>query len=113
MEVPYRFDMPFTGTIIDEDGRRSLRKQYIHTACYGVKPAEYDYFEDYLQEKGDLRKMALGDKTVSCISEKDAYKEIKGMIEHNIHYFLEQPFREEDLVHKYTMGLHGERITHC
>ena len=112
-DVPYRFDLPFRGTIIDETGQRFERVQTIHTACGGVKPAEYYYFEDYLEEKGFLKKKLLGDKYVSCITEKDAHREISHMLDKNIHYFLEVPFQEKDLTHQYTMGLQGGRITHC
>lgn len=113
LEVPYRFDLEFQGKIIDENREQIQRVQTIHTACYGVRPAEYYYFEDYLENNGALKKAVLGDRTVSCIFERDAYREIKRMIEKDINYFLERPFTEKDLVHKYTMGLNGERITHC
>lgn len=113
LEVPYRFDMPFTGNIIDESGCQTEVTQYMHTACFGVRPAEYYYFEDYLETEGFLKKQRLGDKTAACIAEKDAYREIKKMIEKDINYFLEVPFQESDLVHKYTKGLNGERVTHC
>lgn len=113
LDVPYRFDMPFTGKVIDEFGNICEKTQYMHTACYGVKPAEHYYFEDYLEKKGFLKKCKLGDKTVSCISEEDAYREITLKIQEDINYFLEVPFKKEDLVHKYTKGINGERVTHC
>lgn len=113
LDVPYRFDMPFSGNVIDESGDKTEITQYMHTACYGVKPADYYYFEDYLEEKGFFFREKLGDKTVACISEKDAYREIVQMLEKDINYFLEVPFHEGDLIHRYTHGIHGERITHC
>lgn len=113
LDIPYRFDMPFTGKVIDELGSEMQVTQYMHTACYGVKPAEFYYFEDYLEESGFLKKQRLGDKSVACISEKDAYREIVHMIQNNINYFLEVPFKKDDLVHKYTKGINGERVTHC
>lgn len=112
-EVPYRFDLAFEGSIVDERGECIPKTQSIHTACGGVQVAEYYYFEDYLEEKGLLRKEKLGDKFVSCISEHDAYREISNKLDQDIHYFLEVPFEEEDLTKIYTMGLHGEKITHC
>lgn len=111
--VPYRFDMKFKGTIIDENGKIKERIQYIHTACFGVKTSDYYYFEDELQEQRLLKKELLGDKFVSCISEKDAYNQIADKIERNIFYFLDQPFTESDLAHKYTYGGNGKRVTHC
>lgn len=113
MDVPYRFDMPFSGFIIDESENRYESCQYMHTACYGVKPANYYYFEDYLEEKGLLKKRTLGNKSVACLSEKEAYSEIEKMLRRDINYFLEVPFQKEDLLHKYTKGLNGERVTHC
>lgn len=112
-EVPYRFDLAFEGTIVDERGEHIPKTQSIHTACGGVRVAEYYYFEDYLEEKGLLRKKKLGDKFVSCISERDAYREISNKLDQDIHYFLEVPFEKKDLTKTYTMGLHGEKITHC
>lgn len=111
--VEYRFDLPFSGTVIDGQGQEHFVTQYIHTACYGVKAGDYYYFEDELEERGLLKKRHFGNGTISCISEKDAYSAIENKLSENIFYFLEQPYTKEDLIHKYTMGQNGERITHC
>ena len=113
LDVPYRFDLPFDGEMIDYDGKHINKTQYIHTACYGVKPKDFYHFEDYLYDIGKMKKERLGDKYVECITEEDAYEEIVKMINKDINYFLEQPFTEADLEHKYTKGLDGEKITHC
>lgn len=113
LDVPYRFDYPFEGEIIDYDGNRYTCKQYIHTACYGVKPRDFYHFEDYLEDIGMMKKARLGNKFVECISEKDAYTQMVEMIHKDINYFLEKPFTKDDLLKKYTKGLNGERITHC
>ncbi|MDO5154433.1 MAG: AAC(3) family N-acetyltransferase [Eubacteriales bacterium] len=113
LDVPYRFDLDFEGNIIDESEKKSRRKQTIHTGCYGVKIGECHYFEDYLYDNGYLKRARLGDGSVACISERNAFDQIRYRLENDINYFLEQPFSEKDLVHKYTMGLDGSRITHC
>lgn len=113
LDVPYRFDMPFRGRIINENGVESERTQYIHTACGGVRPAEFYYFEDELQERGLLKKTRIADSQISCIDESVAYNEIKSRIEENINYFLERPFTQADLTHEYTKNTEGGRITHC
>lgn len=113
LDVPYRFDLPFEGEIIDYDDKVMRCTQTIHTACFGVKPKNFYHFEDYLEEQGKMRKRRLGNKYVECVSEGDAYHEIIEMIERDINYFLEQPFTDKDLQHKYTKGLDGKRITHC
>lgn len=114
LDVPYRFDMPFSGKIIDECGNVCERTQFIHTQCAGVQlPERYGYFEDDLFEKGLLKKCRFGDKYISCISEKDAYREITQRIRNNESYFLSKPYKQEDLIHKYTYDWNKSRITHC
>lgn len=114
LDVPYRFDMPFEGKIIDENGNVSQKTQYIHTQCAGVQlPERYDYFEKDLLTKGKLQQCQYGDKFISCISEKDAYEEIVRNIEKNKFYYLAKPYRDEDLIHQYTYDWTKSRITHC
>ena len=114
MEVPYRFDMSFSGNIIFPDNSIEKRIQTIHTQCAGAKlPDKYDYFEQYMEEKGYLRKQRIADKYVACLSEKDAYREIKKVIEKNVNYFLTTPFDKNSLRNIYTFRSQNGRITHC
>lgn len=113
MRVPYRFDMHFNGTIIDAEGNEYEEEYILYAGCAGVKPACSYYFEDYLIESGLLRKTRIGNKPITCISKEDAYREIRNKLENDIHYFLEQPFTAEDLVHEYIKGKNGERIVSC
>ena len=114
LDVPYRYDQEFSGTVIDYDGNSTEKTQYIHTHCYGVKiPENYDYFEDELIQKGKVKKIRLGNSFVSCLSEKDAYEQITDKISKDPFYFVEGKYTEADLIHKYGFGENGERITHC
>lgn len=114
MEVPYRFDMPFTGNVIYPDGRTVRREQIIHTQCRGAKlPAKYLHFEAEMEQRGLLRKKRIGDRYVACLSEKDAYREIRDHIAGNINYYLEEPFVPSELKHEYTYSTENGRITHC
>lgn len=114
LNVPYRYDQPFEGTIIDYDGHRFEKRQYIHTHCYGVKiPPNYDYFEEELIAKGLVRKSRLGNSYVSCLCEKDAFNEIGSRIKNDPYYFVQGMYKDEDLVHQYGFGQNGERVTHC
>ena len=114
LDVPYRFDMPFEGEIILPDRSTVQRKQFIHTQCGGVRlPPKYTYFEAEMEERGFLKKKRLADKYIACLSEPDAYREIKGHIEDNIYYFLEVPYEKSQLTHCYTYSTDKGRITHC
>jgi aminoglycoside 3-N-acetyltransferase len=113
LKVPYRFHMAFTGDIIDTSGHMYKDTYKIYTNCAGVKPACFYYFENYLLEQGFLKKVKLGEKPVTCISEKDAYSETIKKLNENINYFLEKPFSINDLVCEYTKGKNGERVISC
>lgn len=114
MNVPYRFDMSFEGDVIYPDGTSKHRRQVLNTQCYGVKlPSKYDYFEKEMEDKGYLKKKGIADKYIACLSEKDAYREIKTRIEKDINYYVEYPFNESELIHRYTYSIDNGRITHC
>ncbi len=114
LDVPYRYDQKFTGTVIDYEGNSEERTQYIHTHCYGVKiPENYDFFEEELIRMGKVKKQKLGNSYVSCLSEKDAYEQISSRIMQDPYYFVDGEYTESDLIHKYGFGKNGERVTHC
>ena len=110
-DVPYQFDMPFTGVVIDADGNSSERTQFIRTKCAGVTLRGDERFEDYLTERGDLRKVRLGNSFVSAISKDDAFREIDGAISRDVYYFLKEP--PTKMERKYTYDPSERRITHC
>ena len=110
-DVPYRFNMPFTGTITDYDGNSNEVMQYIHTVCAGVSLRNDERFENYLTDYGFLKKVRLGNSFVSAISEKDAYREINDALSRDLFYFLNEP--PQNMEHRYTYDAKVKRITHC
>ena len=66
-----------------------------------------------MEDKGYLKKKGIADKYIACLSEKDAYREIKTRIEKDINYYVEYPFNESELIHRYTYSIDNGRITHC
>lgn len=113
LDVPYRFDQEFHGTIIDWDGKAYEDTHYIHTACGGVVPSAFPHFKELLVQKGMMQSVRMGDSEAVCIKERDVYSETVRQIRGNIHYFLKKPFVDEDLTKVYQYGRHGERVTHC
>lgn len=114
LDVPYRYDQGFSGNIIDYNGVKHDSFQMIHTHCYGVKiPERYDYFEEELYNRGIVKRTIVGNRTISCIDKDDAYAEIANKIKTDPFYFVEGKYTEKDLVHKYSFGKNGERVTHC
>lgn len=90
VRTPYRYDRPFTGTIID--GTREYQDTYNLFVRYkGVVPESTTKFEDYITNAGLMKKVPCGDNFVSSIAEPVAYDAIAGKIAENPEYFLAAP----------------------
>lgn len=114
LNVPYRFNMVFNGNIIDYDGNTYNTDWIINTQCGGVKLYKRnDHYKQYLIENSKLKYNVLGEKEISCISQKDARETIIENIKKNKYYFLERPYTEKDLTHEYVMWQEGKAVTHC
>lgn len=113
INVPYRFDMTFQGKITDWNGKTYENTHSIHTACGGVKPANFPYFQDWLITKGVMKQKKIGNTNITCVAEEDVYCESVKKLRENIYYFLQQPFTNADLTYEYQYGKNGERVTHC
>lgn len=112
LNVPYRFDMSFTGTITDYDGKSFQHTQAIHTQCGGVTLKNFGPLKQKLAEEGVLKLARLGDRELACISEEDIFQSISEAIRSDPFSFVE-PYTQDDLTHIYTFGRNGERVTHC
>lgn len=90
LRVPYRYDRPFTGTIID--GAREYQDTYnLYVRYNGVQPESSTKFEDFLVREGLMKKVACGDNFISSIPEPVAYDAIAGKIREDAGYFLAAP----------------------
>lgn len=114
LEVPYRFDMPFEGKIIDNDGKETKEKWCISTQCGGVKLKEkFDNLKEYMINKGRLHVLPFGDAELSCISQQDGYISVSEVLSKDINFLLEKPFVQSDLTYVYVMAKNGKKVTHC
>lgn len=112
LDVPYRFDMSFTGTITDYDGKSFQHSQVIHTQCGGVTLKNFAPLKQKLAEEGVLKLVRLGDSELACIAEEDVFQSVSEAIRNDPFSFVE-PYTQDDLTHIYTFGRNGERVTHC
>lgn len=112
MDVPYRFDMSFKGTITDHDGNSFEHTHSIHTQCGGVVLRGTRELKRDLIEKGLLKTAPLGDGELACISEEDVFCEVTKRIRADPYSFV-MPYTDADLTKEYTFGRDGKRITHC
>lgn len=104
--VPYRYDRPFTGTIVD--GGREYQDTYnLYVRYRGVEPERTTKFEDYLVRQGLMKKVECGDNFVSSIAEPVAYDTIAGKIREDGNYFLASPAPAQKDTH---FAVEGEMV---
>lgn len=113
LNVPYRYDQYFTGTIIAADGSEREETWSIQTACGGVLPRNFYEIEEDLVAQGRMKREKLGDGKVACVDEAVFYQAVVDRIGRNGCYFLKKPYTPADLTHEYKYGKNGERVTHC
>lgn len=90
LRVPYRYDRPFTGTIID--GAHTYQDTYkLYVRYNGVRPETSTKFEDALVREGLMKKVACGDNFISSIAEPVAYDAIAQKLRDDPSYFLAAP----------------------
>lgn len=90
LRVPYRYDRPFTGTIVDGD--REYQDTYnLYVRYNGVEPERTTKFEDFIVREGLMKKVACGDNFISSIPEPVAWDAIAGKVREDASYFLASP----------------------
>lgn len=81
-KVPYRYDREFNGIIVDEGKERSARA-FLYSSYANCRLNPNPLVHDAMQERGQLRKEALGDTTLCCFREHDAYETISDLLTAN------------------------------
>lgn len=104
LNVPYRYDMEFTGTIKDIDGKSYTDTYRLFVKYRDVIPYTPPEFVESLKEKGILKTKQVGDSGLLCMSEKDAFNETKRWIENDVNAFLGEPYDTKPLVKEYSYG---------
>lgn len=104
LQVPYRYDLDFTGMITDEQGNTYEDTYTVFVKYRDVVPYTPPAFEAGLIERGSMLATRLGDAPITCFSEKDAYNATKLEIENNVNAFLAEPYTAKPLVKEYSYG---------
>ena len=92
LQVPYRYNRAFTGTITDADGHTYRDTYQLYVRYAGVEPTSRDDFEQLLLRTGAMQKATCGDGKVYCVEESDAYEAFMEQMRQNINYILERPY---------------------
>lgn len=94
LEVPYRYDREFTGTIVNAG---TVRKETwtLFVRYAGVVPTSSLKFVDAMRSARVMLEVRCGDSFVSSIAEPAGYRAIETRLQQDIDYFLEPPYPRE------------------
>lgn len=104
LEVPYRYNKEFIGKIIDYDGKTYEDNRILFVKYRDIIPVVPEKFEEILIEKGILKKIKLGNSSISCFTEKESYEETILWLKRDVNCFLGEPYNTKPLVKEYRYG---------
>jgi len=94
LEVPYRYDRRFTGTVIDEGTERD-ETWTLFVRYGGVVPTTSAKFVNAMRGERVMHEVACGDSFISSIAEPAGYKAVEERLLADVDYFLETPYPRE------------------
>lgn len=104
MNVPYRYHLSMIGNIIDADGVAQRVTHKLFVTYRDVIPGGHREFYDELISENRMKKVFVGNSSVSCFREPDIYEHEKKYLKKDIHYFLEEPYDKHPLVKEFEFG---------
>jgi len=104
LNVPYRYNMDFSGNIIDLDGKIRNDTYTLFVKYRDIIPIVPDSFEDELIKEGIYKKVSLGNRHVGCFTEKESYEATEKWLKNDISCFLGELYYARPFVKEYTYG---------
>ena len=104
VNVPYRYHLPMKGNIIDYDGKVSSDTHKLFVTYKYVTPGGHREFYEELMHENKMKKVFLGDSSISCFREPDIYEHEKKFLERDINYFIVEPYDKYPLIKEFEYG---------
>ncbi len=105
LEVPYRYDREFKGTVTD-GGKAREETWTLFVRYEGVVPTGSTRFVDAMRGERVMLEVQCGDSYISSIAEPAGYRAIENRLLGDIDYFLATPYsREHQDTHFYAENM--------
>ena len=96
-KVPYRYDREFSGSYTDNSSVVHKNAKFKLYSTYGnsiLNPVPVVF--NAMKQKNQLNIADVGDSSITCFSEKDAYETISELLEKNIFCLTDGTFKESE-----------------
>ena len=81
--VPYRYNRVFTGTVIDNNVEERNREAVLYTCYANVRLNPVPVVHNAMQAAGQLHTAPIGDATLCCFAEEDAWSTLEHLLHDN------------------------------
>jgi aminoglycoside 3-N-acetyltransferase len=95
LNVPYRYDRQFQGTIVDGEVERE-EVWTLFVRYEGVEPTTSMKFVEAMRDGGVMLEVPCGDSFISSIAEPAGYSAVESKLLQDMDYFLEKPFSRKN-----------------
>lgn len=102
--VPYRYHLSMTGNVVDSEGLKRTVTHKLFVTYRDVIPGGHREFYDELIHQNRMKKVFVGNSSVSCFKESDIYEHEKKYLAKDINYFLCEPYDRHPLVKEFEFG---------
>lgn len=104
VQVPYRYNLPMSGKIIDADGNIYDDVHELFVTYKHVIPSVPRSFYDELMMENNMKKMIVGNASVSCFDERTLFEKEVTWLEKDINSFIAEPYDKYPLLKDFPYG---------
>lgn len=104
VNVPYRYHLPMTGNIIGYEREVYCDTHKLFVTYKHVTPSGHREFYDELIHQNKMKKVFLGNGSISCFKEPDIFEHEKRYLEKDINYFILEPYDKYPLIKEFEFG---------
>lgn len=104
VNVPYRYHLPMTGDVIDSNGVARTVTHKLFVTYRDVIPGGHREFYDELMSQDKMKKVSVGNSSISCFKEPDIYAHETEYLKKDVNYFLSEPYDTHPLVKEFEYG---------
>ena len=104
VQVPYRYNLAMSGKIIDKDGKIYNDVHELFVTYKSVVPSVPRDFYNELQQENKMKKIMVGNASISCFDEENLFEKELQWLEKDINCFIAERYDKYPLVKDFPYG---------
>ena len=104
VQVPYRYNLPMNGKIIDKDGKVYEDTHELFVTYKSVIPSVPRDFYNELEQENKMKRVMVGNASISCFDERTLFQKELQWLEKDINCFIAERYDKYPLVKDFPYG---------